>query len=325
MYKGDYTMHFDMPLPELQTYRPPLTRQDDFQQFWRATLDEAAQQPLGIHLDPLGLPYTGVRLYRARYAGWRGAEIVGTYAHPDAPGPFPGLVIYHGYGSKHPDPFELLSWTSQGYAVLAIDVRGQSGESSDTSGYPGGHAPGFLTLGVSDPASYYYRGVFLDATRAIEVLAEQPVVNRERLIIIGASQGGALTLAAAALCALKPLPLRATVAEIPFLCHFERAATLVDTQPYQEIVRYCRRSGADPAQVFRTLSYFDCMNLADQITAPTLVTAGLMDDICPPSTIFAAYNYIQAPKEMFVAPFGDHMTFPGVPEARARWLQQHTA
>jgi len=50
----------------------------------------------------------------------------------------------------------------------------------------------------------------------------------------------------------------------------------------------------DTAQLFRTLSYFDCLNLADQIAVPTLVTVGLMDTICPPSTIFAAYNHITA-------------------------------
>ncbi len=317
-------MHFDMPLDELRTYRPTLTRQADFHQFWQDTLQEAARQPLDARLEPLNLPYQGVQMYRARYAGWQGAEIVGIYAHPDSSGPFPGVAIYHGYSSMRPDPFELLSWTSQGYAVLAIDVRGQSGESSDGSGYPGGHAPGYLTLGASDPASYYYRGAYVDAVRAVEFLAEQPVVNRERLAVVGASQGGGLTLAAAALCALSgTIAVRAAVAEIPFLCHFERAATLVDTQPYQEIARYCRRSGTDAAQLFRTLSYFDGINLADQITAPTFVTAGLMDDICPPSTIFAAYNHIAAPKEMFVSSFGDHMTFPGVLEARARWLHQH--
>jgi cephalosporin-C deacetylase len=140
----------------------------------------------------------------------------------------------------------------------------------------------------------------------------------------GASQGGGLTLAAAALCGLsRRVYLRAAVAEIPFLCHFERAATLMDSGPYPEIGSYCRRSGADAAQVFRTLSYFDCMNLADAIVAPTLITSGLMDSICPPSTIFATYNHITAPKDIFVAPFGEHDTFPGVYEARARWFTTH--
>jgi cephalosporin-C deacetylase len=319
-------MHFDLPLHELRTYRPPQTRQPDFEPFWRETLTTAAQQPLDLRLEPLTLPYHGAYLARARYAGWQGAEIVGTWAAPEGDGPFPAVAMYHGYSSTRPDAFVLLSWVSQGYAVLAIDVRGQSGESSDSSHYPGGQAPGYLTRGIEHPASHYYRGAYIDAVRAVEALASHPTIDSERIGVVGASQGGALTLAAAALCALAgSVEVRAAVAEIPFLCHFERAATLTDSGPYTEIGAYCRRTGADSAQVFRTLSYFDVMNLTSLIRAPTLVTSGLMDMICPPSTIFAAYNNISVPKEIFVDPFGEHDTFPGVFAARARWLNTHMA
>lgn len=315
--------HFDLPLHELQTYRPSRTKQPDFREFWLTTLQEAAQPPPVLRLEPLDLPYRAARFYRAVYPGWGGAEISGIYAQPEGDGPFAAVSVYHGYGSRRPEAFELLSWISQGYAVLATDVRGQSGESSDSSAYPGGHVPGYLTLGIGDPASYYYRGAYVDAVRAVEALAAQPAVDSGRLVVTGASQGGGLALATAALCAMKQLHLRAVVAEVPFLCHFERGATLVDDGPYQEIGSYCRRSGASAAYVLRTLSYFDCMNLADQIRAPTLVTAGLMDTICPPSTIFAAYNAIEAPKEIIADPFGEHDTFPGVLEARARWFQKY--
>jgi cephalosporin-C deacetylase len=234
--------------------------------------------------------------------------------------------MYHGYSSVRPDAFELLSWVSQGYAVLAIDVRGQSGESSDSGSYPGGQVPGYLTRGIEQPATYYYRGAYIDAVRAVEALASHAAIDSRRVGVVGGSQGGALALAAAALCALAGnIAVRAAVAEIPFLCHFERAVTLVDSEPYREIATYCRRHGADSAQVFRTLSYFDVMNLTSLIQAPTLVTSGLMDMICPPSTIFAAYNNISAPKEIFVDPFGEHEMFPGVYAARARWLDTHMA
>ncbi len=311
--------HFDLSLDALWKYSPPHTRQPDFDRFWQETLDAAVQQPLNPLLEPLESPYRNVNLFRASFSGWGGASIVGVYATPLGDGPFPGVVLYHGYASRRPETFHLLGWILQGYAVLAIDIRGQSGESSDSGGYSGGHALGLLTLGIGDPRDYYYRGVYIDAVRAVDVLADLPEVDAARIGLAGASQGGALTLAAAALVGSR---VRAAVAEIPFLCNFERAATLVDTEPYSEIGRYCRQSGADSALVFRTLSYFDCMNLTDRISAATLVTCGLMDDICPPSTIFAAYNAISAPKDIFVAPFGEHTTFPGVLDMRARWFAE---
>jgi len=96
------------------------------------------------------------------------------YAAPEGDGPFPAIALYHGYGGRRPEPFELLSWISQGYAVLAIDVRGQGGESSDPLGYPGSRTPGLLTLGIGDPHSDYYRGVYVAALRVVEGLAAQP-------------------------------------------------------------------------------------------------------------------------------------------------------
>lgn len=322
--------HVDLPLHELQTYRPAQTAQPDFAQFWIDTLREAAQQPLNVARTPLDLPYRNVCLLQMTYAGWGGTDIVGTYVTPAGNGPFPAVAMYHGYGSRRPEVFHLLGWASQGYAILAIDIRGQSGESSDSSGYLSGHVPGYLTMGIGDPHDYYYRGVYIDAVRAVAVLAAQPEVDAQRIGVTGGSQGGALTLATAALYGLagqSGVPLagqvRVAFAEIPFLCHFERAAILMDAGPYQEIGSYCRRSGAKVAQVFRTLSYFDCMNLTSHISVPTFVTLGLMDSICPPSTVFAAYNQIVAPREVFVAYFGEHETFPGVLDARTRWFATH--
>jgi len=310
---------FDLPLEQLREYTPPLTRQDDFDRFWETTLAESARQPLNLRLTPLDLPFRGAQLFRASFDGFGGAPLVGTYARPVGDGPFPAIALYHGYSGHRPEPWELLAWVSQGYAVLATDVRGQGGESGDSLPYPGGHAPGFMTMGIGDPQTYYYRGAYADTVRAIDVLTAQPEVDAGRIGAAGGSQGGALTLVAAALDGR----VKAAVAEIPFLCHFRRATTLVDTSPYREIAEYFRRTGADEERTYRTLSYFDCMNLAPRIGAATLVTCGLMDDICPPSTVFAAYNHIQAEKDIFLFTFGLHASFPGVPQARARWFAQH--
>lgn len=310
---------FDLPLETLRTYEPPLTREDDFNLFWENTLAESARQELNLRLEPMEVPFRNAAFFHARFDGFGGAPLAGTYARPLGDGPFPGIALYHGYSGRRPDAWELLTWVSQGYAVLATDVRGQGGESGDSLPYPGGHAPGFMTMGIGDPLTYYYRGAYADTVRALDALTCQPEVDGTRIGAAGGSQGGALTLVAAAL----DKRVKAAVAEIPFLCHFRRATTLVNTSPYSEIVNYFRRTGADEEQVYRTLSYFDCMNMAPRISAATLVTAGLMDEICPPSTVFAAYNRISSTKEILVSTFAQHVTFPGVLEARARWFAEH--
>jgi cephalosporin-C deacetylase len=96
------------------------------------------------------------------------------------------------------------------------------------------------------------------------------------------------------------------MADVPFLCHFTRATTLVDTAPYNEIPNYLKSRRADAATVYRTLSYIDALHFAPRITARTLLSVALMDNICPPSTIFATYNRIKAKKEIRIYPFNTH-------------------
>jgi cephalosporin-C deacetylase len=94
--------------------------------------------------------------------------------------------------------------------------------------------------------------------------------------------------------------------DVPFLCHFRRACELIDTLPYQEIAHYCRIHRDKVDRVFETLAYFDGVNFAPRCRATALFSVGLMDDICPPSTIYAAYNHFGGPKEITVYPFNGH-------------------
>jgi cephalosporin-C deacetylase len=93
---------------------------------------------------------------------------------------------------------------------------------------------------------------------------------------------------------------------VPFLCHYRRATTLVDSMPYAEIVNYLRVHRGKEETVFNTLSYFDGVNFATRASAPALFSTALMDQTCPPSTVFAAYNYWNGPKDIRVWPFNQH-------------------
>jgi cephalosporin-C deacetylase len=200
-------------------------------------------------------------------------------------------------------PHSLLMWALQGYVVLSVDVRGQSGESSDPAHYPGGHVTGWMTMGILDPAEYFYRGVYVDCLRALELLAGRTEVDRARIGVMGGSQGGALTLAVAALSDRPSLAMP----DEPYLCHFRRAVEIAERNPYLEISAYLKKYPHHEKQVWRTLSYFDNLNLCDRISCPLLMSVGLQDRTCPPSTIFAVHNHLTCgAKELRVYPYHDH-------------------
>jgi len=159
-----------------------------------------------------------------------------------------------------------------------------------------------MTKGILDKREYYYRGVYVDCVRAIDFLCTRAEVDPKRIGVTGGSQGGGLTLAVAGLDRRPALAM----ADVPFLCHFARPLEISDAYPYREIADFLRRYPGTDDQVFRTLSYFDVMNLAADIACPTLVTAGLEDMVCPPSTVFAAYNHIPAPKSIDVFRYYAH-------------------
>lgn len=150
---------------------------------------------------------------------------------------------------------------------------------------------GFLTRGIGDPGDYYYCRLFTDAVRAVDVARDLPEVDASRLAVAGASQGGAIAIAAAALSGTTTWTVAAALVDVPFLCDVRRAMQITDAWPYAELVTYCKTHRDRVDQVFRTLSYVDGVTLARRATSPALFSVALMDEVCPPSTVFAAYNH----------------------------------
>lgn len=302
-------MIIDKPLAELEQYRPPLTAQSDFETFWQQTLAESAAQPLDATVEEYPYPVERVTVYSVRYTGFgQGTRVAGWYIVPrdeyriNAGGQTPTLVIYHGYSGSKGMPANYLHWALQGYCVFAVDTRGQDGDTPDNNAYPSGYAIGCMTKGILDPRTYYYRYAYMDCVRAIDFVRSRPEVGP--IIITGGSQGGGLTLAVAALAADKGIV--AAMPDVPYLCHFRRAVEIFSEGPYQELINYWKRHPYDVEASYRTLSYFDGMNLAPRITCPVLLSVALMDTICPPSTGLAVYNHLTCEKELKVYPYNGH-------------------
>lgn len=301
-------MFFDLPLDRLREYRSSTPEPADFDAFWQRTLTETREHALDAEFVPLA---TGLRLvdtYDVTFSGFGGQRIRGWFVVPHGTSePLPAVVQYIGYGGGRGLAHDALLWANAGYAHLLMDTRGQGsmstpGDTADSGATGANQVPGFLTRGILDRDDYYYRRLLTDAVRAVEAARSHPLVDATRVAVTGGSQGGGMTLAVAGLVP----DLVAAMPEVPFLCDFRRATALTDDLPYGELRSYCGSHRDQVEQVFDTLGYFDGVNFAARATAPSLFSVGLMDTICPPSTVFAAYNAYAAAKRIREYPFNGH-------------------
>lgn len=316
---------FDLPYEQLLTYKPPRNEPVDFDAFWQSTLAETRQYPLNPRFQPYQPGLKTLEVFDASFAGFGGQEIKAWMILPaQNRGKLPCVVEYIGYGGGRGSPLDYLTWPAAGYATFVMDTRGQGstwqpGDTPDPE--PVGtnpHHPGFMTRGVLNPHTYYYRRVFADAVRAIEAAQSFAGVDAGRIAVTGGSQGGGITLAAAG---LSP-DVKVAMPDVPFLCHYRRATQLVDTLPYGEITNFCKVHRDKVEQVFQTLAYFDGMSFSARAGATALFSVGLMDTICPPSTVYAAYNHYAGPKEIRVYEYNNHeggATYQA--EAKLKFLQ----
>lgn len=297
----------DLPLEQLREYRSGVAAPHDLQEFWDRTIAEARALVQPPAWSPVATGLTRVQTDDVRFSGFGGHRIAAWLHRPiGVDEPLPVVVRFWGYGRGRGLPHEVPLWTNAGYAVLACDMRGQGGqhgvgETGDPEGSGVSH-PGFLTRGVLDPETYYYRRLMTDAALAIDAAAQLPGLDNDRRFAVGGSQGGGVAIAAAA---LNP-DVAGVLTDVPFLSDFPRALNITNTDPYAELVRYLKIQHQHRDRVMETLTYFDAAVLAGQATAPALFSVGLMDPICPPSTVYAAYNAYAGTKQIREYPYAGH-------------------
>ncbi|MFD6289348.1 acetylxylan esterase [Streptomyces sp. NPDC060205] len=314
---------FDMPLEELRVYRPQAPAPDDFDAFWTRTLAEARTHRLDAVFEPVPTPLTTVDVFDVTFAGYAGQPVKGWLVLPAGTRePVPLVVEFVGYGGGRGLPHSHLRYAALGCAHLVMDTRGQGsgwsvGSTADPEGSGPAH-PGFLTRGIEDPDTFYYRRLIVDAVRAVEAGRSYPLTDATRTAVVGVSQGGGLALAAGGLVR----DVTAVAPDVPFLSDFPRAIHLVDRIPYREVANYLTVHHGRGEQVLRTLSYFDGVHFAARARAAAFFSVALQDRTCPPSSVFAAFNsYGDQDKHIEVYPFNDHEGGgPTQEAAQLHWL-----
>lgn len=269
--------------------------QPDLRQFWDRALSElAAVAPEYKVTERKDRSGKSRKMYHVQMLSWGGDTIQGYLAVPVAKGKHPAQIYYNGYNA---DPWEFDPEARPDWIEFLLFGRGQ-GLNKPTNKYGD-----WIQYNLDDPDNYYYKGAFMDCVRAIDFVEQLPQTDTSRIYAEGGSQGGAFTLAAAA---LDPKGrLRAIAPYIPFLSDYGDYFAIVPW-PANAVLPKAREIGLSDEQLYRNLSYFDIKNLARWITCPVLMGAGLQDPVCPPHTNFSSFNLIDTDKEFVIYPTLGH-------------------
>lgn len=304
----------DKPLHELREYRGISPLPADFDAYWQTALVELeATDPAPVLERAKTINPRNAEAFDLWFTGVGGARIYAKYVRPkNAPKPHPAVLQFHGYTGNSGDWQDKLSFVSEGLAVAALDCRGQGGRSEDNAPVKGNTHNGHFIRGLDDaPEKLLFRSIFLDTAQLARVVMSFDEVDAARVGTTGGSQGGALSIACAALVP----QIKRCVSVYPFLSDYKRVWEMdLAKDAYAELKAFFRHF--DPCheredEIFSRLGYIDVKNLAPRIKAETLLALSLMDTICPPSTQFAVFNNISAKKDAVIYPDFGHEGLPG--------------
>jgi cephalosporin-C deacetylase len=313
----------DWPIEQLRAYRPELAEPADLDEFWSRTLSESRALTSAPVIAAVETPVSELVVEDLTFSGYAGEPVRGWVVRPRSEVQLPAVIEFVGYGGGRGLPHERLHWASAGYVHVIMDTRGQGSHWGGGGATPDPHgsgpaSDGVMTRGIESPDTYYYRRLFTDAALLVDVVRGLPAVDATRVAITGGSQGGAITLAVAALVP----DVAAVMPDVPFLADFRRSVSMTPKAPFTQVRDYLAIHRDRVDDVFATLSYFDAAILARRATAPARFSVALMDEVVLPSSVFAAFNNYGGPHEIDVYEFNGHEGGQGHQWLRqARWLR----
>ena len=306
--------------PEL--IQPTIANPADFDAFWAKTLKQAAKVPMEVEIVPLPEKSSDkVKVSMVKIQCYeKGNYVYGYLQEPNDGLKHPVMLHPPGAGVKRINP---TPWFAQeGFITLTIGINGIPMDATDEeikAKQVELNRGDYAYIGLESKEQYYYRKVYAALVRCIDFLVSLPNFDGVNVGVTGGSQGGALSIVAAA---LDP--------RIDFLASFYPA--LCDLSGYA----YGNRAGGWPRmlapgskrelsvsvdQMFETLSYYDVLNFARRIKVPGFYSYGYNDNTCPPTSVCAAINQVTAPKVIEITPSSAHWRFNETNVRANAWMR----
>ena len=312
IYRGLATAAFN-PLQ----IEPTIENPSDFNNYWNKAKAALAAIPIDAKMTLIPERCTeNVNVYHVNLQNYKeGTRLYGILCMPKKEGKYPALLQVPGAGAR-PYSGDIAN-AEKGIITFQIGIHGVPVD-MDVAVYNNlmaGALAGYWNYNLDDKDRYYYKRVYLGCVRANDFLTSLPQYDGKNLAVMGGSQGGALSIVTAA---LDP--------RVKFLAALYPALS--------DVTGYLKgRAGGWPhlfdknnlafnntREKIATAGYYDVVNFAKQLKVPGMYTMGFNDETCPPTSMFAAYNVITAPKELLIVPETGHWTFPEQREQLNEWI-----
>lgn len=302
--------------------RPTQTEPADFDAFWAAGKDALAKIPADPRLQLIPEASTGsINVYHVSLQTWGGANlsaparVYGILCEPKAPGKYPAYLRVPGAGVR---PYSgVRDLAERGMITLEIGIHGVpvnlAPELYDQLRV--GALLDYPVFKLDDRDAYYYRRVYLACVRANDFLVSRENWDGENLLVQGGSQGGQLAVVTSA------LDPRVTAAASAYPAYCDVTGYLHGRAGGWPHMLRDPKAGHRAEAKIATTAYYDVVNFARRLRAPVHFAWGYNDEVCPPTSLFAAYNVVTAPKELTLALQAGHSMSPEMTDQVAAWLR----
>jgi cephalosporin-C deacetylase-like acetyl esterase len=300
-----------------ETIKPAIENPTDFVQFWEQAKSELAKIPMDARMTLLPERCTEkVNVYQVNLQNYRiGTRLYGILCVPKREGKFPAILKVPGAGIR--PYFGDVVTAEKGIITLEIGIHGVpvTMEPDVYNNLSTGPLNGYQGFNLDHRDRYYYKRVYMGCVRANDFLVSLPQFDGNNLAVTGGSQGGALSIVTAA---LDP--------RVKFLAAYYPALS--------DLTGYLKgRAGGWPhlfdknnllynnkKEKIETAQYYDVVNFARLVKVPGIYSWGFNDEVCPPTSMHAAYNVIVAPKSLYLSVETGHWTYPEQNETLSNWL-----